>query len=151
MIDLPIANLLPTGRFRGAAKWEIRIYSQPSEPNYLVVSYDLLDNQFKDPSYFKDMLDAISCATRRMQKTLSVPMAFVDKPSPLFFLRHREMSFDKTDRRLWNSFFGQEFTTGDMIAYLESSVGMRHQRALMKSLTLLDRLIDAGMVERRNQ
>lgn len=137
---------MPMARFMAGAKWEILIFSKSPEGQYMVVSYDHLNESYVDPLFFSTILDAIPCATMRMGKTLMIPMCILEKPTNLNLPGRK--AFDKTEMLLWRTFYNRVFTTGDMVAFLRSSFGMGRRHALEIAFGFGNKMIDAGLAKR---
>lgn len=131
---------LPVARFSGAAKWEILLYSRGQE--YFVVSKDCLSSGIVDTLRLPSLMEAIGYATSRQKDTLSITLCMARKP--------RHPSFDRTDRCLWRHFYGYVFTTEEMIEYIQACCKMGRKPALTKALDFVDRMMDAGHIERHS-
>lgn len=147
-IEVIIGDNKPIGRFRGAAKWEIQMFILPTGPEYFVVSYDRLMRIYENPASFSSVQEAFHCASVRMNDTVNIPLQILEKPTFGTFLRTKSMDLDRTERRLWKHFYSQPFTTEDTIIYFQTFCKMDRYRALYKAVGFLEKMMDAGYIER---
>lgn len=148
MTDGLFSKQLPTVQLTGAAGWDFLIYTLAAGTRYLLVSHDRIDDNYTDPLYHSNILDALSCATRRKERALLIPMCILEEPNLFGGLLARKQRFNRTEMLLWRNFYEHEFTSREMITFLKSTSEMGYKEASRTVQSLMDKLLNARMAKR---